>query len=193
MRPLSSLLIVVGWVPLASAQTWSAWRTDEVFPGVEIRQRCAGYNEFAGRYLWDVQLRNRYQKSVDLAWAVEPQRLHGARAQSDQAFAVAPGEAVDTHHTAPVDCSSPLVVRVRDVQSAGQGPSAAAPAAPPPVTFGARWRSRDPGPLQKSLTVQVFGDTISGAWSSPTFSFQVTTPFPKNVHGSVSIDAGGAR
>lgn len=198
MRPLYLFLITVLWAPLASAQGWSPWATDEVFQGIEVRHRCTGYNEFAGRYLWDVQLRNRYQRSVDLAWAAEPQRLHGTQAQLDQAFSVAAGEAVQAHHTAPVDCSSRLQVRVRDVKPAGEGPSVATAGPPPPPPpparmggIGGTWRSRDPEPFQKTLSVHVVGDTIQGAWSSPGFSFQVITPLPKNVHGSVSVDAGG--
>ena len=195
MRLLSSVLIILSSAPLLSAQGWSAWKADDVFHGIEVRDRCTGYNEFAGRYLWEVQLRNRYQRSVDLSWAAEPQRLHGAQAQADQAFAVAAGETVQAHHTAPVDCSSRLTVRVNGVRPAtgAGGPPPAALAAPQHPKFEGHWQSRDPEPLQKSVTVQVFGDTITGQWSSPDFSFQITTPLPKNVHGSISVDPGSQR
>lgn len=195
MRPLLSLVILLAATSIGSAQNWTSWRADDVFHRIEVRGRCTGYNEFAGRYLWEVQLRNRYPKPIDLAWAAEPQRLHGAQAQGDHAFAVAPGETVEAHHTAPVDCSSRLVVRVNDVKPAGQEPrpltsGGPPPAGPPPVRIGGQWQSKDAEPYRKTLSVQVHGDSVTGVWSSPGFSFQVTTPLPKNVHASVSVDPG---
>ncbi len=193
MRSLFSLLMILISVPLVNAQNWTSWKADDVFHGIEVRERCTGYNEFAGRFIWDVQLRNRYQKSVDLTWAAEPQRLHGAQAQADQAFALAPGEAVEAHHTAPVDCSSGLVVRVNGVKPAANVPVSAPSASPLQPKLEGHWQSNDPEPLQKSLTVQVFGDAVRGQWSSPNFSFQVTTPLPKNLHGSISLAPGGQK
>src|ERR1051326_7289395 len=130
MRLLCPLFLTVILVPIASGQNWSPWRPDSVFNGVEVRERCTGYNEFAGRYLWDVQLRNRYRKSVDLSWAAEPQRLHGAQAQAARAFAVAPGETMDAHHTVPFDCSAGLSVQVSALNGAGGPRALAAPPLP---------------------------------------------------------------
>jgi len=202
MRTLLTMSIVmVGVVPLAGAQNWSSWRPDATYHGIEVRSRCTGYNEFAGRYLWDVQLRNRYQKNVDVAWAAEPQKLHGAEVQGDQALGVAPGETVDAHHTAPVDCSSALMVRINAVrQTEGAHPSEARQAANPPATVAqaspqqqpqlqGHWTSNDPEGFQKSVTVQFFGDSVTGQFSAPGFSFAITTPVPKNLHGSVGVDA----
>ena len=103
-RPLL-LLMAIGSSSLLSAQSWSAWRPDSVFQGIQVREHCSGFNEFANRYIWDVQLRNTYKKDVDLSWAAEPGRLHGAEAQIDHALAVKPGEMVETHHTAKKDAS----------------------------------------------------------------------------------------
>jgi hypothetical protein len=80
MRRLPVILITIASSSLLSAQNWSAWKPDPVFHGIQVRQHCAGFNEFANRYVWDVQLRNTYKKDVDLAWAAEPGRLHGADA-----------------------------------------------------------------------------------------------------------------
>ena len=191
MRTLLLVSVALaGSASFACAQSWSSWKPDSTYHGIEVRTRCTGYNEFAGRYLWDVQLRNRYQRNVDLAWAAEPQRLHGSEIQSDQAFAVSPGETVDAHHTAPVDCSTGLMVRVNKVQQAGSLPSTAALAAPQQRRqFQGRWVSHDPEELRKSFTVQVAGDSLTGQWSSPGFSFEITTPLPKNIQGSVSVDS----
>ena len=187
MRTIMPLLFVS--VSFAGAQDWNAWRTDATYHGIEVRTRCAGYNEFAGRYLWDVQLRNRYQKSVDVTWAAEPQRLRGAEAQGDRALGVSPGETVNAQHTAPVDCSSGLMVRVNEVRPSGNAPRTTAQAGPEQrPQFQGHWNSRDPEELQKSFTVQVFADAVTGQWSSPGFSFEITTPRPKSLHGTVSVD-----
>src|SRR5579863_10708502 len=72
LLPLAAMVVLA---PFAKAQDWSSWKADDTYRGIEVRTRCTGYNEFAGQYLWDVQLRNRYQKRVDVTWAAEPQRL----------------------------------------------------------------------------------------------------------------------
>lgn len=194
MRTLLLVSVAVaGSAPFASAQNWSSWKPDSTYHGIEVRTRCTGYNEFAGRYLWDVQLRNRYPKNVDVAWAAEPQRLHGSEFQGDQALGVAPGETVDAHHTAPVNCSSGLTVRVNKVQGAGN-PSAIAQASPQQrQQFQGRWVSHDPEEFRKSFTVQVSGDSLTGQWSSPGFSFEITTPMPRNIQGSVSVNSSTAK
>lgn len=191
MRTLLPLLVgITATVPFAGAQNWNSWRTDNTFHGIEVRTRCVGFNDFAGRYLWDVQLRNRYPGSVDVTWIADPQRLRGAEAQTDRAVGVRPGETVDAHHTAPVDCSTGLMVRVNAVRSAGGALDTTAQEGPQQKPqFQGHWASRDPEELRKSLTVQVFDDAVTSEWSSPGFSFQITTPRPKNLHGSVSVDS----
>ena len=178
----SLIFSVVAFTSLLNAQSWSAWKPDAVYPGIEVRERCTGYNEFASRYLWDVELRNNYQKDVDLAWAAEPGVLHGAQAQADHALAVKPGEVVGAHHTAPQNCSSGLLVKVDDVRVAGRAKTASAR-----PNFEGRWRSKDPEPLRKELDVQLSGNTLTSTWSSPSFSFQISTRVPENLHGSVSL------
>lgn len=186
LLPWAAMMVIA---PFANAQDWSSWKADDTYRGIEVRTRCTGYSEFAGRYLWDVQLRNRYQKRVDVTWAAEPQRLRGAAAQGDEALGVLPGETVDAHHTAPVDCSTRLMVRVNGVRPAGESAATTAQARPRDwPQFQAHWNSQDPREPQKSLTVRSYGDAVMGQWSSPGFSFEITTPLPKNVHGSISLD-----
>lgn len=186
LLPWAAMVVLT---PFANAQDWGSWKADDTYRGIEVRTRCTGYNEFAGRYLWDVQLRNRYQKKVDVTWAAEPQRLRGAAAQGDEALGVSPGETVDAHHTAPVDCSTRLMVRVNGVRPAGESAGAEAQARPQDwPQFQAHWNSRDPRESQKSLTVRSYGDAVMGQWSSPGFSFEITTPLPKHIPGSISVD-----
>jgi hypothetical protein len=195
MRRSAIALIALGSSGLLSAQPpgpaqWSGWRPDATFPGIEVRERCAGFNEFANRHLWDVQLRNTYDRPINLSWAAEPGLLHGAEAQADHAIGVRPGEIVDARHTAPKDCSAGLLVRVRDVRNAGDVLAAAPSArtgAPRPRIEG-HWKSRDPEPYQKELQIQLSGRTVTGVWTSPGFSFQITTPLPENVGASISVD-----
>jgi len=183
------LLVAIGSASLLSAQNWSAWRQDSVYPGIEVRERCTGFNEFANRYLWDVELRNTYQKPVDLAWAAEPEALRGSKAQTDRAMAVKPGEVVGAHHTAPSACSSVLPVRVDEVRSAGSTPngSGVKVSAFHPTIAG-HWRSKDTDPNPKELQVQLSGRTVTSTFSSPSFSFQVTTEIPERVTSSVSVE-----
>jgi len=104
--------------------------------------------EFANRFVGDIQLRNTYQKTIDLAWAAEPGRLHGAETQMDHALAVRPGEVVDGHHTAPNACSAGLIVKVNDVRNAGNvvGTGNATASLMRPKIEG-HWKSKDPEPL----------------------------------------------
>jgi hypothetical protein len=192
MRRLFFALIVVGSSSFLSAQSWSAWRPDPVFHGIQVREHCGGFNEFANRYVWDVQLRNTYQKTVDLSWAAEPGRLHGAEAQTDHALAVKPGEVVDGHHTAPNACSAGLAVKVNDVRTAGYATSSSSSTSASLVhpKIEGHWRSKDPEPLRKELSVQLSGNTVTSTWSSPNFSFQISGPLPQGIGGSVSIGGG---
>ena len=149
MRSFPLILIALGSASFLSAQSWSAWRPDAVYGGIQTRERCAGFNEFANRFVWDVQLRNTYQKNVDVAWAAEPGMLRGADAQADHALAVKPGEVIDAHHTAPNSCSAGLLVTVNEVRAA----TAVAPTSAKAMTLRpkieGRWQSKDPEPLRK--------------------------------------------
>ena len=191
MRRLHFVLAVVGSSSLLSAQSWSAWRPDPVYHGIQVREHCGGFNEFANRFVWDVQLRNTYQKTIDLSWAAEPGRLHGAEAQMDHALAVKPGEVVDGHHTAPNACSAGLLVKVNDVRNAGyttaRGSTTASLVRP---KIEGHWRSKDPEPLRKELSVELSGKTLTSSWSSPNFSIQISSPLPEGVGGSVSLGGG---
>src|SRR5260370_17968737 len=109
MGHLLFVLRALGSSVLLSAQTWSAWSPDPVFKGIEIRERCGGFNEFANSYVWDVQFRNTYQKDIDLSWTAE---THPATAQSVKAGAV-----VDAPHITPKDCSAGLLLTVNDVKT----------------------------------------------------------------------------
>lgn len=191
MRRLLFALLAIGSGSLLSAQNWSAWRPDPVFHGIQVREHCSGFNEFANRYVWDVQLRNTYQKPVDLSWAAEPGRLHGAEAQMERALAVRPGEVVDGHHTAPNACSAGLLVKVNDVRAAGYATATSSTSASfvKPKIEG-HWRSKDPEPLRKELSVQLSGRTVTSSWSSPNFSIEISTPLPEGVSGSVSVGGG---
>ncbi len=191
MRRLHFVLAIVGSSSLLSSQSWSAWRPDPVYHGIQVREHCGGFNEFANRYVWDVQLRNTYQKTIDLSWAAEPGRLHGAEAQMDHALAVKPGEVVDGHHTAPNACSTGLIVKVNDVRNAGyttaRGSTTASLVRP---KIEGHWRSKDPEPLRKELSVELSGKTLTSSWSSPNFSIQISSPLPEGVGGSVSLGGG---
>jgi hypothetical protein len=195
MRLLAGISLSVLLLPLSAQTQWTDWKTDPTFPGIEVRTRCDGFNEFARRTMWDVQLRNAYTRPVDVAWEAEPALLHGPDAQADHAAGLRPGETIEGHVTAPKDCSSGLMVRVDDVRGGSapsSGPVAAAPPAPgfaAPAIQGT-WRSKDPEPYQKQLQVQIAGHVVSGAFTSPGFSFQFTTPIPEKLLNSVSVGAG---
>ena len=191
MRHLALVLLAVGSNSLLSAQGWSAWKPDPVFQGIQIREQCGGFNEFANRYLWDVEIRNTYKKDIDLSWAAEPGRLHGAEAQMDRALAVKPGEVVVAHHTAPNACSAGLLVKVNEVKAAGHQtgtPVASAGLLRPKIQ--GRWTSKDPEPLRKELVVELQGRTVTSSWSSPNFHIQISSPLPEGVSGSVSLGTG---
>src|SRR6266436_3554303 len=174
MRRLLLILLAVGSTTFLGAQNWSAWKPDPVYHGIQVREHCGGFNEFANLYTWDVQLRNDYQKDVDLSWAAEPGLLHGAEAQMDRALAVKPGEVVEARHTAPNACSAGLLVKVNEVKAAGNqtGTTVASASLLRPRIQG-RWRSKDPEPMQKELIVELSGRTVTSSWISPNFSLQI--------------------
>jgi hypothetical protein len=190
MRCLLFILVAMGSSSLLSAQSWSAWKPDPVFHGIQIREHCSGFNEFANRYVWDVELRNTYKKDVDMTWAAEPGLLHGAEAQIDHALAVKPGEVVEAHHIAPNVCSAGLLVKVNDVKAAGNQTGQRAGASSLRPRIQGRWKSKDPEPLQKELVVELSDRTVTSSWSSPNFSIQISSPLPEGVSGSVSLGPG---
>jgi hypothetical protein len=177
MRHLLFVLMALGSSVLLSAQTWSAWSPDPVFKGIEIRERCGGFNEFASAYVWDVQLRNTYQKDIDLSWTAETQP---ATAQSVKAGAV-----VDARHIAPKDCSAGILVNVNDVKNATAATVAKTSSFVPKIE--GRWTSKDPEPLRKQLAVQLNGKIVTTIFSSPGFSFQISTKIPEGLINSVKL------
>ena len=190
MRRLLLVLVPVASGSFLSAQSWSAWKPDPVFHGIEIREHCSGFNEFANRYTWDVQLRNGYNKEIDLFWAAEPGLLHGAEAQTERALAVKPGEVVDAHHTAPNACSAGVLVKVNEVKAAGTLTSHNAGASSLRPKIQGRWTSKDPDQLRKELVLELQGKTLTSSWSSRNFSIQISSPLPEGVSGSVSLGSG---
>ena len=190
MRRLLFILAAIGSTSLLSAQNWSAWKPDPVLHGIQVREHCSGFNEFANRYVWDVELRNTYKKDIDMTWAAEPGLLHGAEAQIDHALAVKSGEVVEAHHTAPNACSAGLLVKVNDVRAAGNHTSQSAGASSLRPKIQGRWKSKDPEPLQKELVVELSGRTVTSSWSSPNLSIQISSPLPDGVSGSVSVSPG---
>jgi hypothetical protein len=190
MRRLLLILVAIGSSSLLSAQSWSKWKPDPVFQGIQIRENCSGFNEIAHRYIWDVELRNTYKKDIDMTWAAEPGRLHGAEAQIDHALAVKPGEVVEAHHTAPNACATGLLVKVNDVQAAGAHMAQSAGVSSLRPKLQGRWTSKDPEPLRKELVVELSGKTVTSSYSSPNFSIQISSPLPEGVSGSVSLAPG---
>ena len=167
--------MALGSSVLLSAQTWSAWSPDPVFKGIEIRERCGGFNEFAGSYVWDVQLRNTYQKDIDLSWMAET--------QPGNAQAVRAGAVVDARHIAPKDCSAGLLVNVNDVKNATTAVARTSSFVP---RIEGRWTSKDPE-SQKQLAVQLNGRIVTTIFSSPGFSFQISSKIPEALINSVKL------
>jgi len=184
------VLIPVVSGSLLNAQGWTAWKHDPVYNGIEIREHCSGFNEFANRYMWNVQLRNNYKKDIDLSWAAEPALLHGAEAQAEQALAVKPGEVVEAHHAAGKPCSAGLLVRVNEVKAAGSLASSNSGGSSFRPRIQGRWTSKDPEPFRKELVVELEGKTLTSSYSSPNFSIQISSPLPEGVSGSVSLSGG---
>ena len=168
--------MALGSSVLLSAQSWSAWSPDPVFKGIEIRERCGGFNEFASSYVWDVQLRNTYQKDIDLSWIAE--------SQPATAQAVKAGAVVDARHMANKDCSAGILVNVNDVKNATAAVARTSSFVP---KIEGRWTSKDPEPLRKQLAVQLNGRVVTTIWVSPGFSFQISSKIPEGLINSVKL------
>lgn len=57
----------------ADQPEWSNWtRLDDCFQGIDFRVQKGAYNEYAKKYNWRVQFRNRYQQKVYFSYEVVP-------------------------------------------------------------------------------------------------------------------------
>jgi len=51
---------------------YGQWKESSCYKGIDFRVKCAEYNEYAKKYTWYVQIRNRYQASVHLDLNLAP-------------------------------------------------------------------------------------------------------------------------
>jgi hypothetical protein len=57
----------------AQKTDWGAWNNTQ-YNGIDFRVKCLSYNDYAKKYTWDIQFRNRYQKTVYFNYAyAEPE------------------------------------------------------------------------------------------------------------------------
>jgi|GEM_PF-203166 len=88
------LLIFLSTTTLLSAQSpWSPWQETTCYKGIDFRTKRNGYNEYAKKFNWTVQFRNRYQKNLHLNCKlfVSQGRAAGKKA-TDRLMNIKPGE-----------------------------------------------------------------------------------------------------
>jgi hypothetical protein len=114
--PLLSLCNWCAWAQSNTVRQWSPWRGDAAFSNIEVRVTCSGYNQFAGLYRWEVELRNNYSQAVDLGWEVDPQtRDRRGRKRRGISRALAADGVEETVEMLPKPCGTEIQVRVVDV------------------------------------------------------------------------------
>lgn len=88
--------MVFFFISNACAQSnWSPWRQTDCLKGLDFRVKRGEYNEFAKKYHWDVEFRNRYNDNIHFnCIAVEPSRkseIRSSERTSDRLHADANG------------------------------------------------------------------------------------------------------
>lgn len=62
-------------IPLGNIdeQGWGSWNTTDCLRGFDFRVKNDGYNEYAKKYRWSIEFRNRYREKIHLSFkAVSP-------------------------------------------------------------------------------------------------------------------------
>jgi hypothetical protein len=115
--PLLSFCNWWGWAqPNTLQQRWSPWRGDAAFSNIEVRVTCSGYNQFAGLYRWDIEIRNAYAQAVNVGWEVEPEsRDRQGRKRRGISPALAAGGVEETFELLPKPCGTEIQLRIVDV------------------------------------------------------------------------------
>lgn len=70
---IDELLLKIEFPKDADSQGWGSWNTTGCLVGLDFRVRNNGYNEYAKKYRWSIQFRNRYKKKIHFSYkAVAP-------------------------------------------------------------------------------------------------------------------------
>ena len=73
----TELLLKIDLSEDVDAQGWGSWNTTSCLKGLEFRVRNGGYNNYAKKYKWYIQFRNRYKEKIYFSYkAVAPSQRH---------------------------------------------------------------------------------------------------------------------
>lgn len=72
---LSAFIILLSSASSLAQTDWGYWHETDCLKGLEFRVKRLEYNQYAKKYKWAVQFRNKYQQDIHFnCIAVEPQR-----------------------------------------------------------------------------------------------------------------------
>jgi hypothetical protein len=78
-----------------SSENWGNWSyIESAYPGIEVRVARGDFNEYANKYHWDIQFRNRYSKSVQFNYGYTATNERG-QCNPDHRKHIEPGETSD--------------------------------------------------------------------------------------------------
>ena len=93
MFRLASLATVVMLFMLPSAaeaqSQWGAWQPIRCYHGLDFSFRTGRYNEFVGKWPWEVRFRNRYHETIHLSFVL---RDAGSNKKTDSRMSVRPSQ-----------------------------------------------------------------------------------------------------
>lgn len=67
-------LLVIDLVDIkVDEQGWGSWNTTDCLRGLDFRVKNDGYNQYADKYRWSIEFRNRYKEKIHFSYkAVAP-------------------------------------------------------------------------------------------------------------------------
>lgn len=68
---IATILAFSGFTP-TQQRTWGPWYQAACFRGIDFSVRRGDYNESAGKYMWYVKMRNRYNQDVSFSYNLVP-------------------------------------------------------------------------------------------------------------------------
>lgn len=107
MKKISMMIVTAGIFLLAisfkqpittktTLNDWGEWTViSSAYPGIEGRVKKGDYNEYAKKYYWYFQFRNRYNKQVEFNYGYKP-RSESYNCSPDHRKDLEPGETSDT-------------------------------------------------------------------------------------------------
>jgi hypothetical protein len=106
------LTIFIGFSSASFAGDWGRWKTVNKYDGLDFRVRCGDYNDYAQKYHWSYEFRNRYRKEVSVYYTVYDKRGN----ENKGGMTIRPGGTQASWGLFGINCSRTLWMGTRKVE-----------------------------------------------------------------------------